>query len=169
MGRQKGTQRKMPAMEKKVVKATKAVSKDSGKKSADPKKAQKASTAAKAVKKGVHTKSVKKIRTSIRFRRPKTLKLARKPKFDRKSVPKVNKLDHIAVLKYPLTTESAMKKIEDNNTLVYIVDTRANKRHIKAAVKFMYEIEAEKVNTLIRPDGAKKAYIRLTSDYDALD
>jgi hypothetical protein len=28
------------------------------------------------------------------------------------------------ILKYPLTTESAMKKIEDNNTLVFIVDVR---------------------------------------------
>jgi hypothetical protein len=27
----------------------------------------------------------------------------------------------------------------------------------------------EQVNTLIRPDGQKKAYVRLTSDFDALD
>jgi len=33
----------------------------------------------------------------------------------------------------------------------------------------MYDIQAEKVNTLIRPDGLKKAYVRLTTDYDALD
>lgn len=32
--------------------------------------------------------------------------------------------------RYPLTTESAMKKIEDNNTLVFIVDVRSNKRQI---------------------------------------
>ena len=25
------------------------------------------------------------------------------------------------------------------------------------------------MNTLIRPDGAKKAYVRLAADYDALD
>ena len=62
-----------------------------------------------------------------------------------------------------------MKKIEDNNTLVFIVDTIANKRQIKAAVKDMYEIQCQKVNTLIRPDGQKKAYVRLTQDYDALD
>jgi hypothetical protein len=30
----------------------------------------------------------------------------------------LQKLDHYAVLKSPLTTESAMKKIEDQNTLV---------------------------------------------------
>ena len=33
----------------------------------------------------------------------------------------------------------------------------------------MYAIEATKVNTLIRPDGKKKAYVRLTSEFDALD
>ena len=62
-----------------------------------------------------------------------------------------------------------MKKIEDNNTLVFIVDIKSNKRQIKASVKELYDIEALKVNTLVRPDGQKKAYVRLTQDYDALD
>jgi large subunit ribosomal protein L23Ae len=62
-----------------------------------------------------------------------------------------------------------MKKIEDNNTLVFIVDVRASKKKIKEAVKGMYDITAAKVNTLIRPDGQKKAYVRLTPDCDALD
>jgi len=78
-------------------------------------------------------------------------------------------MDKFRVIKSPLTTESAMKKIEDNNTLVFLVDVRANKRQIKDAVKGMYDIQAQKVNTLIRPDGQKKAYVRLTSDHDALD
>lgn len=43
-----------------------------------------------------------------------------------------------------------MKKIEDNNTLVFIVDIRADKKKIKEAVKKMYEIHTKKVNTLIR-------------------
>jgi hypothetical protein len=34
------------------------------------------------------------------------------------SAPSRQRLDEHAVIKYPLTTESAMKKIEDNNTLV---------------------------------------------------
>ncbi len=68
-----------------------------------------------------------------------------------------------------MTTESANQKIEENNTLVFIVDVRATKKQIKAAVNRMYDIQCEKVNTLIRPDGQKKAYVRLTADYDALD
>ena len=45
------------------------------------------------------------------------------------------RLDAFACIKYPLTTESAMKKIEDNNTLVFIVDRLSNKFQIKASVK----------------------------------
>ena len=78
-----------------------------------------------------------------------------------------------------------MKKIEDNNTLVFIVDIHANKPQIRAAVKKMYEVDIQKVrwkcyyinggnvlfqvNTLVRPDGSKKAYVKLAADYDALD
>ena len=85
------------------------------------------------------------------------------------SMPGQTKLDQYSVLKYPLTTESAMKKIEDNNTLVFIVDKRADKKKIREAVSMMYDIQCKKINTMIRPDGMKKAYVRLTADYDALD
>lgn len=52
---------------------------------------------------------------------------------------------------------------------VFIVDVRANKKDIKSSVSKLYDIQTKKVNTLIRPDGQKKAYVRLTADYDALD
>ena len=78
-------------------------------------------------------------------------------------------MDAYAIIKHPLTTESAMKKIEDNNTLVFICHVRANKYQIKKAVKKLYDINVSKVNTLIRPTGDKKAYVRLAPDYDALD
>ena len=61
------------------------------------------------------------------------------------------------------------KKIEDNNTLVFIVDPTSNKYQIKKAVKELYEIDVAKVNTLIRPTGDKKAYVKLAPDFDALD
>ena len=52
-----------------------------------------------------------------------------------------------------------MKRTEDNNTLGFIVDAKANKHQIKQAVKKLYDIDMTKVNTLIRPDGGKKAYV----------
>ena len=106
--------------------------------------------ARKAVLKGARTTIKKKVRTNVHFSRPKTQRLPRRPKYPRKSAPRVNKLDHYAIVKYPLTTESAMKKIEDNNTLVFIVDLRATKPKIKLAVKRLYDIDVAKVNTLIR-------------------
>jgi len=132
------------------------------------KPADKAKKAAKALAGADKSKTVAK-RYTTKFSRPKTLRLLRNPKYPRKSFAKTTALDQYAILKYPLTTESAMKKIEDNNTLVFIVDTRSTKRQITDAVRRMYEIKTAKVNTLVRPDGLKKAYVRLTTDYDALD
>lgn len=43
-----------------------------------------------------------------------------------------------------------MKKIEENNTLVFIVDIKANKRQIKQAIKKLYDVDTVKINTLIR-------------------
>merc|ERR1712037_1088018 len=116
---------------------------------------QKAHKVQKRVVKGMHGTRVKKVRTSVKFYRPHTYRPARAPKYPRKSTPKRNKMDAYNIIKHPLTTESAMKKIGDNNTLVFIVDILANKPQIKAAVKKMYDVEIQKVNTLIRPDGAK--------------
>lgn len=62
-----------------------------------------------------------------------------------------------------------MAMIEKTNTLVFIVDVRANKSHIKDAMKRMYEVQAEKINTLVRPDGTKKAYVKLSADVDATE
>merc|ERR1711966_59348 len=99
----------------------------------------KAKKAAKALAQGTKSTSSTKIHFKTKFHRPKTLRLLRNPKFSRRSTPRDNKLDQYQILKYPLTTESAMKKIEDNNTLVFIVDARATKKQIKDAVKRMYD------------------------------
>ena len=101
----------------------------------------KALKAKKAVLKGIHSHKKKKTRTSPTFRRPKTRRLRRQPKYPRKSAPRRNKLDYYTIIKFPLTTESAMNKIEDNDTLAFIVDVKANKHQIKQAVKKLYDID----------------------------
>ena len=128
-----------------------------------------AKASAKAALKGKNNLRKKKVRTTVHFKRPATLRLARSPKCPTKSSAAAPRLDSFSIIKFPLTTESAMKKIEDNNTLVFIVDIHANKPQIRAAVKKMYEVDIQKVNTLVRPDGSKKAYVKLAADYDALD
>ncbi|KAI1331167.1 60S ribosomal protein L25 [Xylariaceae sp. FL0255] len=136
---------------------------------APAKGAAKAKAASKAALKGDSKSKTKKVRTSTTFHRPKTLTLSRTPKVLRKSIPHEPRLDEHKIIVHPLNTESAMKKIEENNTLVFIVDVKANKAQIKLALKKLYEIDVVKINTLVRPDGKKKAYCRLTADVDALD
>lgn len=64
---------------------------------------------------------------------------------------KRNNLDHYAIISITLTTESAMKKIENNNTVVFIVDVKINNHQIRQAVRKLYDIAMAKVNVLIRP------------------
>ncbi|XP_054433060.1 60S ribosomal protein L23a-like [Pteronotus mesoamericanus] len=116
-----------------------------------------------------HPQPKKNICMSPAFWRPKTLRLRRQPKYPQKSSPRRNKLGHHAAIEFPLTTESAMKKVGDNNILVFIVDVRANKHQIKQAVKKLYDIDVAKINTLIRPDGEKKVYFQLAPNYSATD
>lgn len=129
---------------------------------------KKAQTVAKALKKTPST-VVRKVRRNVHFFRPKTRQLEKKSKYPSKSNATRNKMDEFRVIVSPLTTETAMKKIEDNNTLVFLCDVKATKKQISDAVLSLYNIKAAKVNTLIRPDGVKKAFVRLSKEQDALD
>ena len=73
------------------------------------------------------------------------------------------------IIIFPLMTERSVNMIENENKLVFIVDRRANKLQIAAAIKELYEVEAESVNTLITRKGTKKAFVKLTDEYDASD
>ncbi|XP_044116132.1 60S ribosomal protein L23a-like [Neovison vison] len=59
-----------------------------------------------------------------------------------------------------MITESARKKIEDKNTLVFLVDVKANKHEIKQVMKKLYDVDVTKVNTLISPKRKKEAYVQ---------
>jgi large subunit ribosomal protein L23Ae len=91
---------------------------------ATPKAKAMALKAKKTVLQGVHSHK-KKTHTSPTFRWPKTLK------YPQKRAPRRHKLDHYVIVKVPLTTGSAMKNIEDNNTCVLIMDVKTNKQQIR--------------------------------------
>ena len=98
----------------------------------------------------MHSHKKTKVRTSTTFHRPKALVLSRSPKYPRKSIPHEPRLDEHKIIVHPLNTEGALKKIEEQNTLVFIVDVKANKAQIKQALKKLYDIDTVKINTLIR-------------------
>ncbi|KAL1567879.1 60S ribosomal protein L23A [Salvia divinorum] len=77
--------------------------------------------------------------------------------------------DHFQIFRYPLGTESAIKAMLECNTLVFVVDKRADKKNIREAAINMFKIRVKKVNTSITPAGTKKAYIMLPPDCKAAD
>ena len=86
----------------------------------DPPKAKAKSKALKAKKtvlKGIHSHTHTHRDTQIQM-----LPTFRQPKHPQKNSPRRNKLDHYAIIKFPLSIQSAMRKIEDNNTVVSTVD-----------------------------------------------
>ena len=54
---------------------------------------------------------------------------------------------------------------EEDRTQQY---TKLNKHQIEQTMKKLCDIDTTKVNTLIRPEGKKKAYVWLAPDCDAL-
>lgn len=74
---------------------------------------------------------------------------------------------NVEIIKNPLVTEKAISAMEEENKLLFVVDLEANKNQIAEAFEDLYEVEVEKVNTLIDPKGRKKAYIKLTPDHSA--
>lgn len=67
----------------------------------------KAKTAKKAALQGVHSHSSRKPRTSVSFHRPKTLRLPRDPKYQRKSVPHALRMDEYRIIDSCVISENA--------------------------------------------------------------
>jgi len=73
------------------------------------------------------------------------------------------------LLKYPYLTEKSMTLVERANTITFIVDTGADKRHIKDEFEAVFGVKVAKVNVLVTPDGKKKAFVKLTPAFKAGD
>ncbi|NPA86470.1 MAG: 50S ribosomal protein L23 [Candidatus Diapherotrites archaeon] len=75
----------------------------------------------------------------------------------------------MTVILYPLISEKAVQLINTRNTIVFIVERKATKSQIRREVEELYNVKVKKVNTLITPDGRKKAYVKLSDEYDATE
>ena len=52
------------------------------------------------------------------------------------------------VIKAPIITEKSSDLAQNNNTIVFSVDVKANKTQIKQAVEKLFNVKVEKVNTV---------------------
>jgi large subunit ribosomal protein L23 len=78
-------------------------------------------------------------------------------------------LDPYKTIRHPVMTEVTSRILETENKLVFVVNRDATKRDIKLAVEELYDVVVEKVNSTITPDGVKKAFVKLSPDYKAVD
>eukprot|EP00178_Gracilaria_changii_P024349 TRINITY_DN73323_c0_g1_i1.p1 TRINITY_DN73323_c0_g1~~TRINITY_DN73323_c0_g1_i1.p1 ORF type:complete len:156 (+),score=26.46 TRINITY_DN73323_c0_g1_i1:4-471(+) len=111
------------------------------------------------------------IRTKPKFYLPKTKALPRNARFMRTIRTHIQTRDaedpHNIIIS-PITSEKVIQQMENGNILAFIVNPRANKVQIRTAFKQLHKVDVRNVNTLIRPDGKKKAYIRLANNAVAL-
>lgn len=57
-------------------------------------------------------------------------------------------MEHHQIVRRPLITEKAIRYNERQNTVVFRVDTRANKLQIKQAIEALFQVKVLQVNTL---------------------
>ena len=73
------------------------------------------------------------------------------------------------VLKYPVSTEKAIRLMESQNKIVFGVDRKSNKNDVQRAFELMFKVKVTDVKTVITPEGKKRAYIKLSAESPALD
>ena len=77
--------------------------------------------------------------------------------------------DPFSVLKYPLSTEKAVRELEANNTIIFEVFNESTKPQVKWAVEKEFGEKVVGVRTLKTSKGVKKAYVKLHADTPAID
>lgn len=73
------------------------------------------------------------------------------------------------IIKYPLSTEKAVRLMESENKMIFVVDSKAKKKDVKDEIEKMFSVKVEKVNTLIDRRGRKRAYVKFGREYPAID
>ena len=64
------------------------------------------------------------------------------------------------VIMYPLATEKAVRIMEKENKLLFVVDLKSKKEDIKKAVEKSFEVKVDEVNTFVTNKGEKRAYVK---------
>lgn len=77
-------------------------------------------------------------------------------------------MDAFQIVKNPISTEKAVRLMESENKLIFLVDRNASKPEIKQALEEIFKIKIEKVTTLINK-GVKKAYVKISKETKAID
>jgi len=77
--------------------------------------------------------------------------------------------DPWSIIIAPHLSEKNIGLVESENKLVFIVNGKSNKKQIKWAVEKLFEVKVEKVNIINDTKNRKKAFVKLSPEYVALD
>lgn len=72
-------------------------------------------------------------------------------------------------LSYPLATEKAIRIIEADNVITFIVGDKATKSGIKKEFEEKFKAKVGSVRIVRDTKGKKKAYVKLKKEHNALD
>ncbi len=75
----------------------------------------------------------------------------------------------LGIIKHPLATEKAIRLIDRENKLLFVVDLKAKKEQIKKEVESIFSVKVTKVNTYVTCKGEKRAYVQLSKESPAID
>lgn len=70
---------------------------------------------------------------------------------------------------HPIATEKAIRLMESENKLQFVVRKESNKKQIVHELEKFFKIKITKINTFVDPKGRKKAIVKLHTDYPAID
>lgn len=76
-------------------------------------------------------------------------------------------MDPRKIVLYPIMGEKATMMREKENKLSFMVDKKAEKKDIKAAVEALYNVKVVGIQTQITTTGQKRAQVRLDPKYSA--
>ncbi|MCS7131612.1 MAG: 50S ribosomal protein L23 [Hadesarchaea archaeon] len=75
--------------------------------------------------------------------------------------------DPYKVLLHPQMSEKAVRLIESENKLTFIVARDATRADVKRAVEMLFEVKVDDVKIEVLPDGRKRAYVKLAPEFMA--
>ena len=61
----------------------------------------------------------------------------------------------LELIKFPVISDKATRLLETNK-YTFLVDKKANKKIIKTAIEYLFNVKVEKVNTLMLPSKKRK-------------
>ncbi|MFW9921895.1 MAG: 50S ribosomal protein L23 [Candidatus Thorarchaeota archaeon] len=77
--------------------------------------------------------------------------------------------DLYSIIISPFSSERIFELIESQNKIAFIVKRSANKNTIKRAIEKLYNVKIVQINTMITPQGKKKAIVKLHQTNNAVD